>query len=226
MKILIVDDDKNIVSMINDFMQINNIETVKCYSGEDAIKLAKDPDINLIILDINMDGISGFDTCKIIRNFSNVPIIFLTAKITQHDKILGLGIGADDYITKPFDPIELVARVKTNIRRSNSYNKKSKINQNIIIYKNIKIDTSTHKLTINNDIINLSSTEYALLIYFINNSNRIITRKELLINVWNSEMYTLNTVNTYIKRLRDKIEEDKYFPQLLITIRGEGYLFS
>lgn len=223
MKILAVDDDKNIVSMISDFMQISNIETVKCYSGEDAIKLAEDPDIKLIILDINMEGISGFDTCKSIRSFSNVPIIFLTAKITQQDKILGLGIGADDYITKPFDPVELIARVKTNIRRSDSY---SNINHNIITYGSISVNISTHKVTAYNRSINLSSTEYTLLLYFINNPSRIITRKELLINVWNSEIYTENTVNTYIMRLRDKIEENKNFPQLLITIRGEGYLFN
>ena len=224
MKILVVDDDKKIVSMISDFMQINSIETIKCYSGKEAVELSKNHDIQLIILDINMDGINGFDTCKKIREFSNVPIIFLTAKITQLDKILGLGLGADDYITKPFDPLELVARVKANIQRSNSYRKT--ITRNILAHKNINVDLTTHKVTINNKTIALSSTEYALLIYLINNSNRIITRKELLINVWNSEIYTENTVNTYIMRLRNKIEKDKNFPESLITIRNEGYLFT
>jgi DNA-binding response OmpR family regulator len=224
MKILVVDDDKKIVSMISDFMQINSIETIKCYSGKEAVELSKNHDIQLIILDINMDGINGFDTCKKIREFSNVPIIFLTAKITQLDKILGLGLGADDYITKPFDPLELVARVKANIQRSNSY--RNTTTQNILAHKNISVDLTTHKVTINNKTIALSSTEYALLIYLINNSNRIITRKELLINVWNSEIYTENTVNTYIMRLRNKIEKDKNFPESLITIRNEGYLFT
>ena len=190
----------------------------------EAIELSKDQDMELIILDVNMDGINGFDTCKKNREFSNVPIIFLTAKITQLDKILGLGLGADDYITKPFDPLELVARVKSNIQRSDMYrNSKPK---NIITHKNIKVDLIIHKVTVNDKIIALSSTEYALLVYLINNSNRIITRKELLINVWKSEIYTENTVNTYIMRLRNKIEEDKNFPESLITIRNEGYLLT
>ena len=225
-KILVIDDDKNILSMTSDFMQIHNIETVKGYSGKDAVELSKDEDIDLIVLDVNMDDFDGFEACKQIREHSNVPIIFLTAKTTQSDKILGLGIGADDYLTKPFDPLELVARVKSNIRRSDEYGRKSFKNQSTIRIGDLEINKPTHRVTRNGATIELSATEYTLLMYLIENQNRILTRKEILMNVWNSDIYTENIVNTYIMRLREKIELNKNEPRYLITIRGEGYIFQ
>jgi len=224
-KILVVDDDKNIVSMISDFMGIHNIETVAGYSGEDAIVLSNDPDICLIVLDVNMDDLSGFEACKVIREHSNVPIIFLTAKTSQTDKILGLGIGADDYLTKPFDPLELVARVKSNIRRSDTYEKSRQTELSKIRIGNIIIDKASHDVSVAGNIVELSATEYTLLLYLVQNTNRILTRKEILMKVWNSDIYTENTVNTYIMRLREKIESDKNEPIHLITVRGEGYVF-
>jgi len=223
MKILIVDDDKKIVSMIEDFMRINNIETLACYNGNDALELSKDPTIELIILDINMTGMTGFEVCKEIRKTTHVPIIFLTAKTTQADKILGLGIGADDYITKPFDPLELVARVKSHIRRYQIYDKET---QEIIEIRDLTINKKTHEVILKGKNIELSSTEYALLLYLSENRNRILTRQELLTKVWKSHIYTENTVNMYIMRLRDKIEIHKTEPEYLITIRGEGYVFK
>jgi DNA-binding response OmpR family regulator len=223
MKILIVDDDKKIVAMIEDFMRIHNIETISCYSGKEAIIQSSDPSIELIILDINMNDLNGFEVCKVIRKTTHVPILFLTAKTSQSDKILGLGIGADDYITKPFDPLELVARVKSHIRRFQIYDKDK---QDIVIIRNLKIDKRTHEVTIRNKIIELSSTEYALLIYLSENRNRILSRQELLEQVWKSHIYTQNTVNMYIMRLREKIEVYKTEPEFLITIRGEGYVFK
>lgn len=225
-KILVVDDDKNIVSMIDDFMKIHNIETIKGYSGHDAVELSKRPDIDLIVLDINMDDFDGFEACKQIRTHSNVPIIFLTAKTSQADKILGLGIGGDDYLTKPFDPLELVARVKSNIRRNGQYGLKPLKNKNELTIGVLKINKDTHKVTRGNVAIDLSVTEYTLLMFLIENANRILTRKEILMNVWNSDIYADNTVNTYIMRLREKIEQDKNEPQYLITVRGEGYIFQ
>jgi len=224
MKVLVVDDDKNIVSMISDFLTIHNMTAIKAYTAEEALILSKNQDIDLIVLDVNLENASGFDVCKEIRKYSNVPIIFLTAKITQSDKILGLGIGADDYLTKPFDPLELIARIKSNIRRSQSY--KNKQVQDTIIHRNLSIHTASHKVRVDGNPIELSQTEYHLLIFLVENAGRILTRHELLVNVWNSDVYTENTVNTYIMRLRDKIESDKNLPELLITIRGEGYLLK
>ncbi len=225
-KILVIDDDKNIVSMISDFMHIHNIETIKGYSGKHAVELSKDPDIELIVLDINMDDFDGFEACKQIREHTNIPIIFLTAKTSQSDKILGLGIGADDYLTKPFDPLELVARVKSNIRRSGEYGQKSHTNTNRIHVGDLDINKSTHRVTRDNLTIELSATEYTLLLYLVENQNRILTRNEILMNVWNSDIYTENVVNTYIMRLREKIEINKNEPRYLITVRGEGYIFQ
>jgi len=223
MKILIVDDDKKIVSMIEDFMRINNIETISCYNGKDALRLANDSSIELIILDINMNDMTGFEVCKEIRKTIHVPIMFLTAKTTQADKILGLGIGGDDYITKPFDPLELVARVKSHIRRHQIYDNEK---QEIIEIRDLIINKKTHEVIIKKEPVELSSTEYALLLYLCENRNRILTRQELLTKVWKSHIYTENTVNMYIKRLRDKIELHKTEPEYLITIRGEGYVFK
>jgi len=225
-KILVIDDDKNIVSMISDFMHIHNIETIKGYSGKDAVELSKNPDIDLIVLDINMDDFDGFEACKQIREHTNIPIIFLTAKTSQSDKILGLGIGADDYLTKPFDPLELVARVKSNIRRSGEYGRKAIKSSNILEVGDLDINKSTHRVTRDNTTIELSATEYTLLMYLVENQNRILTRNEILINVWNSDIYTENVVNTYIMRLREKIELNKNEPRYLITVRGEGYIFQ
>ncbi|WP_430886337.1 response regulator transcription factor [Fusibacter sp. JL216-2] len=222
-KILIIDDDKNIVSMISDFMHIHNIETQAGHSGQDAIDMSKDPSIDLIVLDINMKGIDGFEACKRIRQHSSVPIIFLTAKTTQSDKILGLGIGADDYLTKPFDPLELVARVKSNLRRVAEYTHNSR--NDILESGSLALNLATHQVKIDGKQLDLSATEYTLLVYLFKNSNRILSRKELLKNVWNSDIYTENTVNTYIMRLREKIEINKHEPHFLITIRGEGYIF-
>lgn len=225
MKVLVVDDDKNIVSMIRDFLAIHNMETLPGYCGKDAIVLSDDPDIKMIILDVNMDDMNGFEACKIIREKTNVPILFLTAKTAQSDKILGLGIGADDYMTKPFDPLELVARVKSHVRRYETYTSNA-FKKDTIIIKDLVIEKNTHTVKVSGESVDLSSTEYALLIYLISNPNRILSRSELLNNVWHSDIYTENTVNTYIMRLRDKIEKDKDEPRYLITIRGEGYVFK
>ncbi len=224
-KILVVDDDKSIVSMISDFMSIHNIITIPAHSGQNAIILSKDPDIKLIVLDVNMDDMSGFDACKEIRKHSSVPIIFLTAKTALSDKILGLGIGADDYLTKPFDPLELVARVKSNIRRSGTYDVVNTSSKRKLKCGKIELDKDTHSVLVDGQATDLSSTEYTLLLFLMENRNRILSRNEILKSVWNSDIYTENTVNTYVMRLREKIEFDKNEPDHLITIRGEGYVF-
>lgn len=225
MKILVVDDDKKIVSMIGDFLLINQLTPVAAYTAEEALAHIDNLAIDLIVLDINLGEKSGFELCKSIRKNSNVPIIFLTAKISQADKILGLGIGGDDYLTKPFDPLELIARIKSLLRRSQSYNENSTENT-ILQHRHITLNKETHDVTVNGLKIELSATEFNLLCYLMENKSRILSRQELLKNVWNSELYTENTVNTYIKRLRQKIEIDKDFPECLATIRGEGYILK
>jgi len=227
MKILILDDDENIVSMISDFLTINNMTSVKAYDFDKALFYLKNSDIDLIILDVNLgdENYNGFEFCKKVRTFSTVPIIFLTAKTSQSDKILGLGLGGDDYLTKPFDPLELVARIRSLLRRSQIYDENLN-KEEINIHNYIKLDMERRAVLIDNKMIELSSTEFYLLKYLLENSNRIVTRQEILLKVWNSELYTENIVNTYIMRLREKIEKDKNNPEYLLTIRGEGYLLK
>lgn len=219
-RILVVDDEKKIVNMIAEFMKVNDIFVTPAYSGEEALQVL-DNTIKLIILDINMNDLDGIEVCKKIRDKSNVPIIFLTANASQYTKVLGFGMGADDYVTKPFDPIELVARVKAHIRRYKNYDVKNDTHVNI---GNLCIDRRAYRVTKNNIEINLSSTEYALLLFFIDNINTVLTRKQILNNVWESDLYDHATVNTYVKRLRDKIsdKENRY----IRSIRGTGYIFD
>jgi len=223
-KIMVVDDEKKIVHMISQFMKVYNITVIPAYSGKEA--LAKlNSSIELIILDINMEDIDGMDACRRIRETTNIPILFLTAKANQYDKILGLGIGADDYITKPFDPVELVARVKAHIRRYKEYGISTN-NKEVIVFDNIKIYRNAHKVTRDDKEINLSNTEFNLLLFFVDNSFTVLTRKQILRNVWESDLYDDNTVTTYVKRIRDKLGDDKDNPKYIKSVRGIGYIFE
>lgn len=225
-KVLVVDDDKSIVHMISEFMKLYGLKVVTAYSGETAINKLDDS-ISLILLDINMNELNGIDLCKIFRERTNIPIVFLTANSSQYDMVLGLGIGADDYITKPFDPIELVARVKAHIRRYNQYgNVTSNTENEVIEFDKIKIFKNSHKVLKENLEINLTVTEYNLLIYFAENAGKVLSRKQILNNVWKSDMYDENTVTTYVKRLREKIEDDKRDPRLIKSVRAIGYIFD
>lgn len=224
-KVLVVDDDKSIVHMIAEFMKLYGLEAVTAYSGETAINKL-DNSISLILLDINMSELSGIDLCKIFRERTNIPIVFLTANSSQYDMVLGLGVGADDYIKKPFDPIELIARVKAHIRRYNQYgNLSSNQDGEVVEFDGIKIFKDSHRILKENSEIHLTATEYNLLIYFIENAGKVLTRKQILNNVWKSDMYDENTVTTYTKRLREKIEDDKRNPRVIKSVRAIGYIF-
>ncbi|WP_432405273.1 response regulator transcription factor [Wukongibacter sp. M2B1] len=223
-RIMVVDDEKKIVHMITEFMKVNQIEVVPAYSGREAIKKL-DATLKLVILDINMEDIDGMEVCRKIREKSNIPILFLSANSSQYNKVLGLGIGADDYVTKPFDPIELIARVKAHIRRYNSYDNPVK-NRIVIRFGDIRIDRAARKVTKNHSEVSLSTTEFNLLLFFLDNRNTVLTRKQILNNVWESELYDRNTVTTYVKRLRDKIEDDRSNPKYIKSVRGIGYIFE
>lgn len=225
-RVLVVDDDKSIVHMISEFMKLYGLEAVTAYSGETAINKL-DNSISLILLDINMNELSGIDLCKIFRERTNIPIVFLTANSSQYDMVLGLGLGADDYITKPFDPVELVARVKAHIRRYKQYeNLSSNHESQVIEFDKIKISRDSHKVLKGDSEINLTATEYNLLMYFVENHGKVLSRKQILNNVWKSDMYDENTVTTYTKRLREKIEDDIKNPKFIKSVRSIGYIFE
>jgi DNA-binding response OmpR family regulator len=223
-KIMVVDDEIEIAEMIEDFLRLEDIEVIKADSGEKALELFDDS-IDLIVLDVNMDGISGIDTCKEIRKKSFTPIIFLTCNNSQNDMLLGLGVGADDYITKPFNPIELIARIKANIRRAESYNSGS-ISDEIITFDDIAVYRKRFTVFKNNIDVKISTKEFELLVYLIENAHIVLKREQILNNVWGDIYYDENLVNTTIKRLRRKIEDDPENPEYIKTIWGAGYVFQ
>ena len=223
-KIMVVDDEIEIAGMIEDFLNLENIEVVKVDSGERALELF-DESIDLVVLDVNMEGLSGIDVCKEIRKTSFIPVIFLTCNNSQSDMLLGLGVGADDYITKPFNPIELVARIKANIRRAESDNRGS-ISDEIITFDDIAVYRKRFTVFKNNVDVKISTKEFELLVYLIENALIVLKREQILNHVWGDTFYDENLVNTTVKRLRRKIEDDPENPEYIKTIWGAGYVFQ
>lgn len=219
-RVLIVDDDERIVNLIQEYMKMYNIKSIAAYSGKDTLAIL-DERVSLIVLDINMDDIDGITLCEKIRTTNDVPIIFLSANATQYDKVRGLGVGADDYITKPFDPIILIAKIKAHLRRAEKYGRNSY--DNAITFEDMKVYRNAYKVTKNDQDIHLSSTEFKLLMYFIDNSYTALTRKQILYNVWESEIYDEGTVTTYVNRLRSKLDKEENH---IKSVRGVGYIFE
>ena len=221
MNILVVDDEIEIADLIELYLKNENYNVYKCYTPKKALEIIKKRKIDLAILDIMMPEIDGFTLCQTIRKKHNFPIIMLTAKITDADKIKGLNIGADDYITKPFMPLELLARVKAQLRRYISYNQ----NQNkIIAIKDLVLDKDKHECLKNTQKINLTPTEFSILYHLAQNENKVVTTEELYEKIWNEPYYQSSsaTLMVHIRHLREKLnetEKNKY----INTIWGVGY---
>jgi len=220
MKILIVDDEPAIVDLITLNLQLEGVESISCNNGIDAIKLAKSHNPDLILLDIMMPGLDGFQVCKILQDL-NIPIILLTAKNSIKDKLYGLELGADDYITKPFDSRELIARIKTVLRRVNKYGNKE---ETVIKAGPITINSKERKVHIDNSEVFLTPKEYDLLLYFIENQKIVFSRENLLESVWGYEyMGDTRTVDIHIQRLRKKLGRYSTFIKTVFSI---GYKFE
>lgn len=221
MNVLVVDDEIEIADLIELYLKNEGYNVYKTYSSEKALKIIKQRNIDLAILDIMMPGIDGFNLCEKIRKEYNFPIIMVTAKITDADKIKGLNIGADDYITKPFMPLELLTRVKAQLRRYTSYNQ----NQNkIIAIKDLTLDKDKHECLKNGQKIPLTPTEFAILYLLAENENKVITTEKLFEEVWKEPYYPSSsaTIMVHIRHLREKLgENDKI--KYINTIWGVGY---
>ena len=221
MNVLVVDDEIEIADLIELYLKNEGYNVYKTYISEKALKIIKQRNIDLAILDIMMPGIDGFNLCEQIRKEYNFPIIMVTAKITDADKIKGLNIGADDYITKPFMPLELLARVKAQLRRYTSYNQ----NQNkIIAIKDLTLDKDKHECLKNGQKIPLTPTEFAILYLLAENENKVITTEKLFEEVWKEPYYPSSsaTIMVHIRHLREKLgENDKI--KYINTIWGVGY---
>jgi len=223
-KILVVDDERPIAEIIKYNLQKEGFEVQTAYDGEDALKVVHKLNPELVILDIMLPKKNGFEVLKEIRMEYVMPVIMLTAKEEENDKITGLELGADDYITKPFSNKELVARVRANLRRVKLSNVNEEMKSKIINVGNLTIDMNTYEVSKDNQIIDLTNREFDLLKYLFQNSDRVFNREHLLKEVWGYEFGDLRTVDVTVRRLREKIEteEDKY----IITKRGTGYYFK
>lgn len=222
-KVLIVDDDEHIVELIKLYMDKEGFDTVTANNGKKAVELFKSEAPAIVILDVMMPEMDGWQVCREIRRVSNIPIIMLTAKGETFDKVLGLELGADDYMVKPFEPKELLARVKAVLRRSD---KKESNAEKEIVFPNLTINLSNYELKINGNIVEVPPKELELLYFLASNPNRVFTREQLLEEVWGFDYFgDSRTVDVHIKRLREKLEGVEANWQLK-TVWGVGYKFE
>ena len=234
-KILVVDDEKNIIDLLVFNLQKEGYKTLEAYDGITAVDMALKEQPDLILLDIMIPKLDGISVCKKIRyalNISNIPILMISARDTESDKIVGLEMGADDYITKPFQIREVMARIKANLR-------KAELNSNMDAYQNAKqedksnyikvgdltLDLKKIEVRVKGEIINLTKKEFDVLKYLASQPGQVVTREMLLRDVWEYEEYVgaIRTIDVTMNRIRDKIEKDKANPKILITKRGVGY---
>ena len=221
--ILVVDDDKEIVKAIEIYLERENYHIYKAYDGNEAIKQTEENDIHLIILDIMMPNKDGIETLVEIRKSKNIPIILLSAKSEDIDKIHGLNVGADDYVTKPFNPEELIARVNAMIRRYTNFGE-NKEKSGVIKNGGLMIDDELKKVTIDGKNIKLTPTEYNILKFLAENKGKVFSIEEIYQNVWKDEYYAAdNVIAVHIRHIREKIEINPKEPRYLKVIWGVGY---
>ena len=219
MKILIVDDEELIRSVIKEYLTNENYTYVEAKNGEEAINCIKfNNDIDLVIMDVMMPKLDGFSACKEIKKIKDVPIIVLSARSEEFDKLIGFDLGIDDYVTKPFSPKELIARIKAVMKRKNGDDIET------FIYKDLELNYMAHSVKINNKQIRLTPKEYDLLVYFVKNKNIALSREQLLSNIWGYDFFGDDrTIDTHIKMLRNNLGK---YRDLIVTVRAVGYKFE
>lgn len=225
--ILIVEDSQEIIDLIKIYLEQEEYFIYAARDGRIAVNLFEQEEIHLVILDIMLPELNGYEVIKRIRKISNVPVIILSAKNQDADKILGLNLGADDYVAKPFNPLELIARINAQIRRFYDFGGSKEKQDEKVIIGELMLDQRECKLYKKNREIDLTYMEYKLLKLFMTEPGRVFTKAQIFELVWENEYYyTDNTVVVYISKLRDKIEDDSKNPQLIKTVRGLGYRFE
>ena len=225
--ILVCDDEKEIVDAIEIYLSKEGYNIIKAYNGKEALKIVQErDDIHLIILDIMMPVLDGISTANLIRKDKSIPIIMLSAKSEDYDKIAGLNNGADDYVTKPFNPLELIARVNSQIRRYVSFGAMEKKENNKQIYKTggLELDDETKKVTVDGKEVKLTATEFNILKFLLKNKGKVYSITQIYENVWNEESYGAeNIIAVHIRHIREKIEINPKEPRYLKVIWGIGY---
>ncbi len=221
--VLVCDDDKDIVNALEVYLKQENYDVVKAYTGKQALEVLQDQKIHLILLDIMMPEMDGLTATVKIRQELNIPIIMLSAKSEDTDKIIGLNFGADDYVTKPFNPLELLARVKSQLRRYTLLGG-SEEKSGIIKTDGLEIDTEAKELRLDGENVKLTATEYGIVLFLMKNIGRVFSIEQIYQSVWNEPLYSSeNTVAVHIRRIREKIEINPKEPKYLKVVWGIGY---
>ncbi len=223
--ILIIDDEQEIADLVELYLRNEGFIVFKYYTAKEALKCLDEQELDLAILDVMLPDIDGFTICRKIREKYNFPVIMLTAKNQEIDKISGLALGADDYVTKPFLPLELIARVKAQLRRYTSYNRAEPSHEdNTIAFSGLVIEKDTHTCLLNEKPLSLTPIEFSLLWYLSKNRGRVVKSDELFYNVWGEKYYTNNnTVMVHIRHIREKMKDNAEHPKYIKTVWGVGY---
>lgn len=223
--ILVVDDEAEIRNLLEIYLSNEGYEVIKASNGEEAIEIVNSKDIKLIVLDVMMPKMDGIETCKRIREKMNIPILMLSAKSEDMDKIQGIMTGADDYITKPFNPLEITVRVKALLRRAYYFNnREDNTRDNIITIESLKIDKSKHIISVDDSEIQLTSREFDILYLLASNRGKVFSTEEIFSKVWKEQYYqSNNTVMVHMSRIRDKIEKHMKGSKIIHTVWGVGY---
>lgn len=224
MKILLVEDDPEISGMLETFLTTENFEVTTAFDGESACEKFGAEEYSLVLLDLMIPKKSGMEVMKVIREKSTVPVIIMSAKDTDSDKTLGLGLGADDYITKPFSVTELLARIKANIRRSTQYAVQEKGEKGVLKRGGLLLDAEEYSVTKNGEKIELTAKEFEILKLLMENPRKVYTKEQLYAHVWKDAYFgDENAVNVQISRLRNKLEDNPRDPRIVVTVWGIGY---
>ena len=225
--ILVVDDEQEIADLVEIYLVSDGYKVFKASNAQDGLDILDKEDIHLCLLDIMMPGMNGLEMCKKIRETNNIPIIMLSAKSTDLDKILGLGTGADDYVVKPFNPLELTARVKSQLRRYTQLYPNSNVHETVkneISIRGLTINKDNHKVTVYDEEVKLTPIEFDILYLLASNPGKVFSTDEIFEKVWNEKVYEANnTVMVHIRRLRGKMKEDERQDKIITTVWGVGY---
>ena len=224
--ILVVDDEKEIADLLELYLISDGFCVKKAYDAEDGLRIMKNEPIDLVLLDIMMPKIDGIEMCRRIRETNNVPIIMVSAKTQELDKIVGLTTGADDYVTKPFNPLELMARVKLQLRRYRELNpaQEKKEESSMIVLRNTRINKETHQVFVDEESIKLTPIEFDILYLLASHPGRVFSTDEIFEQVWHERVYEANnTVMVHIRRLRGKLKDDTREDKIITTVWGVGY---
>jgi len=222
--ILVCDDDKDIVEAISIYLSQEGYDILKAYDGQQAVDILSQEDVQLLLIDVMMPVMDGIHAVIKIRSFSSLPIIFLSAKSEDIDKVLGLNVGADDYISKPFNPVELIARVKSNLRRYTAYGSLKKDSEDVYQVGGLWVNDQTKEVEVDGESMKLTPIEYQILLLLVKSPGRVFSSQQIYESIWNEDAYGAdNTVAVHIRHIREKIEINPKEPRYLKVVWGVGY---